>query len=111
MPQLDLPTSIQQVRIGFVRSVCLLEQCGVSRWVAKLERGVGVLGGQCGELCACGSLEFGSAVSQPAWQEGDSLAKAKPQRITPRPRAEDKPDRSASWKSCVDSRNWDIMSA
>ena len=49
MPQLDLPTSIQQVRIGFVRSVCLLEQFGVSRWVAKLERGVGVLGGQCGE--------------------------------------------------------------
>ena len=39
VPQLDLPTSIQQVRIGFVRSVCLLEQCGVSRWVAKLEIG------------------------------------------------------------------------
>ena len=32
-----------------MRSVCLLEQFGVSRWVAKLERGVGVLGGQCGE--------------------------------------------------------------
>lgn len=63
MPQLDLPTSIQQVRIGFVRSVCLLEQCGVSRWVAKLERGVGVLGGQCGEdeqrIALGGRFRFG----------------------------------------------------
>lgn len=63
VPQLDLPTSIQQVRIGFVRSVCLLEQCGVSRWVAKLERGVGVLGGQCGEdeqrIALGGRFRFG----------------------------------------------------
>ena len=72
MPQLDLPTSIQQVRIGFVRSVCLLEQCGVSRWVAKLERGVGVLGGQCGEdeqhIALGGRFRFGHGLDLRAAQ-------------------------------------------